>query len=378
MSLSMRRSRAVSLVLLPLLALLASPALAVPSAAAAQPESANSGNIAFSGSPARLSAAARALVTGSGPDAEARAVEKYWTPERMRAALPADQLVPTVSLASAGVRQAAAGTALPGKIKPTGPATSTPGTALPGKIEPTGPATSDSAETRPESPTPDLPPSDMLARTYGKVFFTDATDGLGYVCSATVVNSIRKDTVWTAGHCVHGGPGGTWHRDWQFVPAYKDGRAPFGTWVADRLATRTNWITNEDFSEDLGAVIVAPRDGRKIVDVLGGQGIVWNYPPTYFANAFGYPQDPPFDGEKLIDCEGTANPAKLDITNIIGLVCDMNGGSSGGGWLRDVDQGLGYLDGLNSFARSDFPDFIFSPYYGEAVRSLYYDVVNEV
>jgi hypothetical protein len=392
----MRRSHAVLFVLFSILALLAALTLIIPRVATAQPKPANSGNTAFSVGPARLSTAARTLVTGSGPDAEARAVERYWTPERMLAAHPAEQLVPTVSLASTGARRTAANSGAPGKIEPTAPshtdigvpgkvepAAPTAGTdiGLPGKVPPTSAPTTapgGSAATRPQSFVLDLPPTDTLARTYGKVFFTDATDGLNYVCSATVVNSIHKNTVWTAGHCVHHGPGGTFHQNWQFVPAFKDGIGPFGAWAAERLATRTDWINNEDFSEDLGAVVVAPRDGHEIVEVLGGQGIAFNQPPTYFVKDFGYPQAPPFDGRKLIGCNGTATPAKLDIFNVIGLPCDMTGGSSGGGWLRDVYRGLGYLNGHNDFKVTDLPGVMFSPYYGDAVRSLYNFVVNEL
>jgi V8-like Glu-specific endopeptidase len=372
MSMSARLSRVMLFVLLPLLALLASFALAVPNPSDAQPGSADSDRTVFG--PASLSAAARALVTGSGPDAEATALARYWTPERMRAARPADQIMSALSPATAAGGRVAANAGAPEKIEPTGPVVETGG---PEKIGPDGPVSDGSAAPRPQSFVPDLPPTDALARTYGKVFFTNATDGLGYVCSATVVNSIRRDTVWSAGHCVHGGPGGTWHQDWHFVPAFKDGIAPFGTWTADRLATRPGWSEHGDLSEDLGAVVVAPRDGRRIVDVLGGQGIAWNYPPTYTANSFGYPQAPPFDGEKLIGCDGTARPGEIDIINVIRLDCDMTGGSSGGGWLRDASQGMGYLNGLNSFGVFQIPDVMFSPYYGDAVRSLYYDVVNE-
>jgi hypothetical protein len=315
------------------------------------------------------------MVTGSGPDAEQRALEKYWTPERMRTAHPADELMARTSQAKTGTGQPRTRIGQPDKIAPTRPAVDI---GLPERINPDGPVGGGLAASQRRSFAPNLPPTNALARTYGKVFFTNATDGLSYVCSATVVNSIRRDTLWTAGHCVHGGPGGTWHQDWHFVPAFDNGIGPFGAWTAERLATRPDWIASGDLSEDFGMVVVAPRDGRRIVDVLGGQGIAWNLPPSYFASSFGYPQAPPFDGKKLIGCKGTANPGDIDIINVINLPCDMTGGSSGGGWLREVSQGLGYLNGLNSFGVVGIPDVMFSPYYGDGARSLYYEVVNEV
>jgi hypothetical protein len=201
-----------------------------------------------------------------------------------------------------------------------------------------------------------------------------------------VVNSSRKDTVWTAGHCVHGGPAsaggtGTWHRNWTFVPAFKNDVRPFGTWVADRLTTRTRWVNRADFAEDLGAAVLRPLNGRKIVNVLGGQGIAWNYPGRYAAVALGYPAEPPFDGRKLAGCTGTTRQfAPAFDPRAIALFCDLTRGSSGGAWLRNVNsRGLGYINGeVSTGAWPAYPGYLFSPYYGEAVRSLYFYVVNEV
>jgi hypothetical protein len=351
----MRRTR-TKFILLSVLALFSLLALLAPSIASAEPGTAHSANIASSGGSPLLSAKAKALAKGSGPAAYAEALAKFWTPERMRAAIPADEATPSASLPRLSVKRFASGT--------------------PGKVEPTGPTLPDPTAAQLESFVPNLPDSHLVARTYGKVFFTNATDGLQYVCSATVVNSTRKDMVWTAGHCVHGGQGETWHKDWQFVPAYKDGKAPYGVWTAETLATRTVWAEKSELTEDLGVAVVAPRGGHKIVEVLGGQGIAWNFPPAFPTVSLGYPAAPPFDGEKLVGC---ADYAFLAYFNIIGLRCDMTGGSSGGGWLRDINrEGLGYLNGLNSFGIEALPNIMFSPYYGGAVKSLYYYVVNEV
>jgi hypothetical protein len=61
------------------------------------------------------------------------------------------------------------------------------------------------------------------ATTTGKVFFTDHTGG-HWVCSGSLVNSVAKNVVITAGHCVYGTAGGelpageTWHSNWVFAP----------------------------------------------------------------------------------------------------------------------------------------------------------------
>jgi hypothetical protein len=60
----------------------------------------------------------------------------------------------------------------------------------------------------------------------------------GY-CSATAIDSPTRRLVLTAGHCINSGPRGlrgtsAWSRYVLFVPAYTDGQAPFGSFVARR------------------------------------------------------------------------------------------------------------------------------------------------
>src|SRR5262245_5309550 len=61
--------------------------------------------------------------------------------------------------------------------------------------------------------------------TIGKIFFKQS--GGSWVASAA---AIGKNGIWTAGHCVHSGNGqpSGWSTNLVFVPAYKDGVAPFG------------------------------------------------------------------------------------------------------------------------------------------------------
>ena len=85
-------------------------------------------------------------------------------------------------------------------------------------------------------------------------------------CSASVINSEGKDTVWTAGHCVNAGQtNGAWATNWTFVPAYDDDLAnprPYGTWSARQLWTKTAWKNNADFAEDMGVAIMNTRNGQ--------------------------------------------------------------------------------------------------------------------
>ena len=69
------------------------------------------------------------------------------------------------------------------------------------------------------------------------------------MCSGTALLSGNKSVVWTAGHCVNEGPG-DFATNWEFVPAYKDGSAPLGVYVAEDLITSSAWANQGDFSYD--------------------------------------------------------------------------------------------------------------------------------
>jgi V8-like Glu-specific endopeptidase len=113
-------------------------------------------------------------------------------------------------------------------------------------------------------------------RTNGKVFFTKATGG-NFVCSGTVVSADNRSTVWTAGHCVSNGAG-SFHLNWIFVPAYKDGARPFKTWTAKELNTRTEWHSFGNFEEVVAGAIVNPLSGVLHQNRVGSPRISFNQP----------------------------------------------------------------------------------------------------
>jgi len=49
----------------------------------------------------------------------------------------------------------------------------------------------------------------------------------------------------------------------------------------------------------------------------------------------------------------------------------MTGGSSGGPWFRNFDGNWGYVNGHNDFVYTNSPAYMYSPYYGNQVASLY-------
>ncbi|MFF5985513.1 trypsin-like serine peptidase [Prauserella flavalba] len=243
-------------------------------------------------------------------------IEAYWTTERMESAIPAD-----VSLAADKAR-------VPAK-----------------KVR---------AAAVPENPQPRL----------GKVFFT--LGGSNYVCSGTATSSSNGDVVTTAGHCLNEGPG-AFATNFAFVPAYDHGSRPYGTWTAERLYTTSAWANSGDFNYDVGfAVMNENASGQSLTQVVGSYPIAFNLARGLTYTSYGYPAGPPFDGESLYSCSGTARQDTVGGSQDQGLTCDMTGGSSGGGWLTS-----GRINSVNSFKYTFDPSTMYGPYFGSTIQSVY-------
>jgi V8-like Glu-specific endopeptidase len=202
------------------------------------------------------------------------------------------------------------------------------------------------------------------ASTHGKVFFT--LGGANYVCSGTALNSANRSVVWTAGHCLNEGPG-AFATNWAFVPAYRDGSRPLGTWTARALMTTSGWSNQGDFSYDVGAAVVNTSGGSALTDTVGGRGIAFNYNRNQFYTSFGYPAAPPFSGQRLYTCESpliTSDPSASPPT--MGIDCNMTGGSSGGGWIVGND-----VYSVNSYGYLNQPNVMYGPYQDSVAQSLY-------
>ncbi|TWD80746.1 hypothetical protein FB561_1834 [Kribbella amoyensis] len=246
--------------------------------------------------------------------AQAGALEPtgYWTAEKLRNAIPAD--LPAGS----------AGTASPSSIE------SSSGIAS----RPVAPRTGGADKV-----------NEVVPSTAGKVFFTD--NGRNYVCSASTINNGYKNLIITAGHCVHGGAGGAWHSNIVFAPAYYNGQSGYGLWNWNTARTFNSWMNSSDFSHDQAFVTLNQRNGQNLIDVVGGNGLVWgngrSQPNT---RIWGWPAEPPYNGEVPYYCDGTTYAwGSTDAA----LGCTMNGGASGGPWVKDrIDANLGYVFAVTS------------------------------
>jgi hypothetical protein len=210
-------------------------------------------------------------------------------------------------------------------------------------------------------------------RENGAIFISEGR-GRGFGrCSGTAVTAGKESLVFTAGHCVF--EDGSWSsRHWVFVPAYRYGERPFGTFVAKWLGTTPGWRKEENFNYDVGVAVVSRNErGQTLAAAVGGDKIAWGLPPGQDFSVYGYSVARPFNGSTLHVCHDTPylghdleaffTPGPPEL----GVRCPTTGGSSGGGWLIDGNT----LNGVTSNGYSTDPTTTYGPYFGRAVARLY-------
>jgi V8-like Glu-specific endopeptidase len=210
-------------------------------------------------------------------------------------------------------------------------------------------------------------------RNSGKVFFT--MSGVNYVCSGTsVAASTGLSLVWTAGHCVHEGPG-SYATNFMFAPAYLNGTTPYGKWAATALQTTDGWASSGDFTYDVGAARVVPGAGAPpnttLRDIEIPRSMAFGYPVTVNSTRFtsyGYPAAGKFNGQVMYQCESPVVRRDGSTASApMGIGCDMTGGSSGGGWIDSA----GAVASVNSYIYYSLKNVMHGPYQGGVAWSLY-------
>jgi hypothetical protein len=144
--------------------------------------------------------------------------------------------------------------------------------------------------------------------------FLGETDG-PHACTGSVVRSDDSDLVITAAHCLSGTGQGM-----SFVPGYRGGLAPYGTWQVTAIYADPRWISVQDPQHDYAFLVLAPqrRGGHPVRlrqtvrgDLLGAAPIPGR-PVTVPAYVEGQ-QDLPiictapayvFQGYPAFDCHG--------------------------------------------------------------------------
>jgi V8-like Glu-specific endopeptidase len=173
-------------------------------------------------------------------------------------------------------------------------------------------------------------------RTVGKLFFTQPEGDK--VCSASV---IKRRLILTAGHCVHRGSGGIagFFTNFFFIPAFRDGKAPYDSWKGAVVWTTLDWMTSggETFpnAADYALIELQDEQGQRIGDVVGFLGYQTGKLIPNHAHLLGYPTN--LDGGMKMH-QVTAGSFREVSPNAQEYGSDMGGGSSGGPWVQDFGQ----------------------------------------
>lgn len=187
-------------------------------------------------------------------------------------------------------------------------------------------------------------------RMVGKIFGSDSQGD--YHCSGAVVQAGNRSVVMTAGHCVFNTNTGQWANRVVFVPAYGSsgqGTRPYGLWSDYNLWSHIEWTQYGNYEVDVGAVVIQPRNGQRIQNVVGAHRIGVGQPVSGAFRPWGYPAQAPFTGWDQWYC--AAPVAGRDVDDgygppTIGVRCNLTPGSSGGPWLRAIAaNGIGTVLG---------------------------------
>jgi hypothetical protein len=310
----------------------------------------------------------------------AAAVLAYWTPERLRNAMPRDILVndqetrPDVNFSTTPDEPDEPEVSLPDQL----PAGSQPEILNP--ADSTLGSTSDQLADGYSYPYP-FTRFEVLPFLYesegsliypyitiGKLFVT--RHGEDFTCSAAVV---RPHLVLTVRSCVFDyvhPRGGQYATNVVFFPGWRDGPNPNlkGGWPARNIVT---WTENTPGGPSgVGVYDIAfiqtfddvgtgcgGSDGRPIEDFTGFLGIRWggSYASRHW-NQFGYSR-----GERLVEVQSSTGAENTSLPDTVEVGNDMGRGAGGGPWILGFDPvgggnpGGNYANGLNSFVRLDRP-----------------------
>jgi len=200
-------------------------------------------------------------------------------------------------------------------------------------------------------------------------------DGSGaHFCTASVVASPGQDLLITAAHCINGGTGSGYRKDIVFIPGYHDGAAPYGVWTPRRLLVAPQWAESADPDFDVGFVVLQPRDGRNIEQVLGANRLNVDSRYRYPVRVTGYPDS----ASAPISCR---NWTSRQSASQLRFECSgYAGGTSGSPWVIRFDPRsrtgtiVGVIGGYQE--GGDTPSVSYSAYLGSAIHHLYEQAIS--
>ncbi|WP_344549962.1 trypsin-like serine peptidase [Kitasatospora saccharophila] len=204
-------------------------------------------------------------------------------------------------------------------------------------------------------PAPAGPAADRIG-----ALFLDGPDG-ARVCTAGVVHSPGRNLLITAAHCA--APGGVPLDGLVFVPGYRDGRTPHGTWQVTGVTVAPGWEAGQDEDEDVAFLTVGPLDGRQVEDAVGADAFAAGLAPGQEVTVTGYPNED--DAPITCRAPGTAHGSAQQRFDCAGFT----NGTSGSPWVTDDGRVTGVIGGYQE--GGDTADTSYSVVFGAQVDGLY-------
>lgn len=208
------------------------------------------------------------------------------------------------------------------------------------------------------------------SRVIGALFFNNGSGG--HYCTASVVRTPKRNMLLTAAHCLYNQTTHTWHRHIVFVPGYRGGHRPYGTWPVWLMVADKRWIERGDPNLDYGFAAVQIMRGRRLADVVGANELLVN--PGYSRQVLvaGYPAKENNPADRQVGCAGrVSRQARFQLR----FDCHgFFGGTSGSPWLSDYDARtqsghvVGVIGGYQEGGTEEWRSY--SPLFTDAVAHL--------
>lgn len=190
----------------------------------------------------------------------------------------------------------------------------------------------------------------------------------GHFCTASVVDSAAGDLVVTAAHCVYTRARG-YSGHLEFVPGYRDGKRPYGTWAVRKITVASGWRRFQDPNLDVAFLAVGSPRGPGIQSRTGGLRLGTGGPGKETVVPAGYNDT---DG-RPVKCRTESfgfRPGQME------FYCrNFAGGTSGGPWIAGFNPRtgagtvIGVIGGYEQGGDYDWASY--SPYFSSAVRALF-------
>lgn len=171
------------------------------------------------------------------------------------------------------------------------------------------------------------------SRVVGALFFDDGAGS--HYCTASVINSPKRNLLLTAAHCLYDPATGSWHGHIVFVPRYGRGHRPYGTWPVWAMVVDKRWTDRADPDVDFGFAAVQVVDGRRIADVVGANQLLIDQGPVNRVRVIGYPARSSSPQDRAVACDVlthrfAARQMRFDCRGFYG-------GTSGGPLIKAYD-----------------------------------------